>query len=262
MSFDAASLWGTSVTERATAARDLSDADLAEFRAQLGLQLGLDDPGGSWPYGYATSINPLLVTLGVSPGSARSIKGPDPAKRPFKGPTAGKQHPHIGWLRHNTGFGKRVCHLAQTILQVGAAAEEDACAVFGNVVLDPGRSGQARHVEIDRGFALRVLRTIRDHLRPRHLVCFGMKRHETAAGLLHKTFKGFCRREPHRSYRFCGYQRRRLMFEEWDVEGRDGARLTIVFWPQHPRRSPFSSFGKWQAACQEFAERHRGSVRS
>ena len=254
---DTENLWSNSISERLCAARALSESELAKARARL----RADRPCPSWPYGYATSINPLLMTLGVSPGSARSWAGRDPAKQPFDAPTAGKQHSHIARLERETEFGKRVCHLAGEILQIGEIPEEDAYAVFGNVVLDPNRSGRASNVTIKREFAWWILRTIRDHLRPRYLICLGMKGNRSTARFLEQSFDGFMRKEPHREYRFRSYKRSELTFEEWDVEGSHGNQIKIVYWPQHPRRAPFSSFEIWRAACREFAERHGDLIR-
>lgn len=46
-------------------------------------------PVEPWPYGNATSINPLLVTLGPSPGGSPDLSVPDPALRPLDLPTVG-----------------------------------------------------------------------------------------------------------------------------------------------------------------------------
>ena len=138
-------LWSDSASERLSAACALAPAELDAARAHL----RADAPATVrtiWPYGYATSINPLLVTLGISPGSARSWKGKDPSKLPFEAPTAGKPHPHIARLGCSTRFGKWVQHLAREVLQTGDLAEEHAYALFGNLVLDPRsqRQGQQR----------------------------------------------------------------------------------------------------------------------
>ncbi len=254
---DANHLWSNSADERLAAARALSEPALTQALVRLRADL----PSADWPYGFATSINPLLMTLGVSPGSARSWKGRDPAKDPFDAPTAGRPHPHLTVMRRATPFGDRVRCLARTVLQTGDLSEEDAYALFGNVVLDPGRSGTARDVQINPEFAGWVLRAIRDHLRPRHLICLGMKAHREAARLLEQTFDGFERARPDGEHPFHSYKRSELTFQEWDVEGPHGNRITIVFWPQHPRRAPFSRFDIWQAACEEFAERHGADIR-
>ena len=250
-------LWSDSARDRLAAARALSAPELAEVHARLRTK----SPCTSWPYGYATSINPLLVTLGVSPGSARSWGGKDPAKEPFAAPTAGKPHPHITRLGRCTNFGDKIHHLAATILSTADVAEGDVYALFGNVVLDPGRSGQAKHVTIRPAFASWVLGTIREHLRPRFLICLGMKGNREAARLLNQTFRDFVRGSPGSKPLFRGYQRHNLVFEEWDVEGPHGHKTKIVYWPQHLRRAPFSSGTRWQDACREFSERHGRLIR-
>ena len=127
--------------------------------------------------------------------------------------------------------------------------------------LDTKRSGSVSDVRIDPVFARWVLRTIRDRLRPRYLVCFGLKYKEEALGLLEETFDAFARGKPHAEHRFRGYEKRRLVFQEWDCTGPSGNKMKIVQWPQHPGRAPFTSFPFWQQACREFADRHGRLVR-
>ena len=185
------------------AARALSEPALTRALARLRADLPLVD----WPYGFATSINPLLMTLGVSPGSARSWKGRDPAKDPFDAPTAGRPHPHLTAMRRATPFVDRIRYLARTVLRIESLTEEDAYALFGNVDLDAGRSGTERNVRLDPEFAGWVLRAIRRYLRPRHPVRLGMKVHRDVARLLEQAFDGFERAKPDREYPFHSYGR-------------------------------------------------------
>ena len=255
---DVDELWSDSVSGRLREARALSESQLADLLARL----SADRPCAYWPYGYSTSINPLVVTLGVSPGSARSRAGQeDPAKQLVSPPTAGKRHPHTTYSKSPTEFWRRIRHLARTTLQIGDITEEDAYALFGNVVLDPNRSGEARDAKIKPELGMWVLQTVRDHLRPRYLICLGMKGKKEAAKLLEATFDGFMRKEPHSEHLFRGYKCRQMTFEEWNVKGPCGNKIKIVYWPQHPRRVPFNSFDIWQAACQEFAHRHGRLIR-
>ena len=255
---DANQLWSESASERLAAARALSEPALTQALARI--RAGL--PSADWPYGFATSINPLLVTLGVSPGSARSWKGRDPAKEPFDAPTAGRPHPHLTAMRRATPFGDRIRHLARTILQSGDLTEEDAYALFGNVVLDPNRSGSAKNVTIRPELGRWVLRTIRDDLRARYLICLGMNKKRDAGTLLAETIPKFDPNKPHCEYVFRGYERKRFKFREWDVENSTGDAMKIVYWPQHPSQSPFtSSFKTWQAACKEFSDRSGRLIR-
>lgn len=248
--------WSDSVGERLRSARALSKRELAAVHAEL--REGC--PVEPWPYGNATSINPLLVTLGPSPGNSPSRAVPDPAGRPLAMPAAGGRHPHTAYP-DSKGVWDRILYLARTILEIGGATEEDAYALLGNMSLDTKRSGSVRDVQIDPVFGRWVLRTIRDRLRPRYLVCFGLKRKNEALGLLEETFDGLTPKKPHAKHQFQGYDRRRLVFEEWDCTGPSDNEMKIVQWPQHPSRAPFTSFPLWQQACREFADRHGRLVR-
>ena len=88
-----------------------------------------------------------------------------------------------------------------------------------------------------------------------------MKGNRTVAELLKVAFVGFDRETPCAVHRFEGYPRSDLTFEEWEVIGPNGNRILIVYWPQHPRRAPFSSPEYWRRACREFAGRHGGRIR-
>ena len=78
-------LWGASRTARLASARALTDDELKAIRGDL--RRGLTEPG--WPYGSATSINPLVAVLGASPGTSpeRGDRNYE-AREPFDLPTA------------------------------------------------------------------------------------------------------------------------------------------------------------------------------
>lgn len=213
-----------------------------------------------WPYGNATSINPLLVTLGPSPGGSPNRAVTDPAGKPLDLPTAGVRHPHTTY-EDTKGFWCDIRELASTVIRSGTTSSEDAYALFGNLNLDPNRSGKARDVEIDPVFGEWVLRTIRDKLRPRFVVCLGLKGKPAAIKLLSSVFDGFDAAKPHVEHPLKCYQEKRFVFREWDCSGPRGNQIKLVLWPQHPSRSPFTKPGIWRGACQEFSDRHRGVIR-
>ena len=68
-----ARIWTDSIAARLSSARTLSDGALAALHN--GLCEGC--PVTPWPYGNATSINPLLVTLGASPGRLAKPQRPE-----------------------------------------------------------------------------------------------------------------------------------------------------------------------------------------
>ena len=251
-----AGLWTDSIAERLSSARALSNGALDAL--QIGLCEGC--PVTPWPYGNATSINPLLVTLGASPGGSPNPNDPDAGENPLELPTAGVRHPHTTY-EDAKGFWPKIRCLARTVLAVGTTTAEDAYALFGNMNLDTARSGKASDVQFDPVFGAWVLRTIRDQLQPRFLVCLGLRTSRGANTLLEQAFDGFDRKRPHAEPRLACYQDKRLTFREWDCTAPTGNELKIVHWPQHPSRPEFNAFAPWQAACREFATRHRDLIR-
>ena len=251
-------IWGNSIKQRLRSARELKGEAVSDVHRELCNGC----PIAPWPYGQATSINPLLVTLGPSPGDS-----PDPeddnveyTTGRIKKPTNGKPHPGV-YYRDSKGYWDKVRHLVCAMLCREGISEHDAYALFGNLNLDSGRSGDARTVEFDLRLVEWVLRTIRDGLRPRFLICLGLLvRLRENAGLrrvFERTFNGFSLSRPHASVEFpC--ENRRWKFREWDVVGPKGNSLKIVVWPQHPSRRPFgvSDTNNWQEACRDFVERN------
>ena len=250
-----ARIWSDSIGERLRGARALSDSALSRLHEELCRGC----PVPPWPYGNATTINPLLVTLGPSPGGSPDRAVPDLAGRPIELPTAGARHPHANY-EDGKNYWRKIRRLARMIVQAGTTSGENSYALFGNMNLDPRRSGQASDVRIDDKFGRWVLRTIRDGLRPRFLVCLGLKGKPEAMRLLAQAF-GIDPATPHEQHPLACYEQKRLVFREWDCEGSAGNPIKLVLWPQHPSRAPFTNIDIWGNACQEFAYRHRGLIR-
>lgn len=251
---ETARLWGDSIGERLRSARALNESALSEVHEELCSGC----PVPPWPYGNATSINPLLVTLGPSPGGSPNVSVPDLAGKPLELPTAGVRHPHTNY-EDGKNYWRKIRGLARTVVQAGTTSCEDSYALFGNMNLDPSRSGQASKVGIDERFARWVLRTIRDGLRPRFLIGLGLIGKPEVMELLARAFK-IDAVKPQEHALAC-YQARRLIFREWDCEGSAGNPIKLVLWPQHPSRAPFTNLEIWRNACQEFVDRHHGLIR-
>ena len=250
-------LWGASRTERLSSARSLASDELSAIHDNL--RRGRTDPG--WPYGSATSINPLLVILGASPGN--SPKRDDRhfvTREPFEPPTAGKPHSGV-FYSDSTGYWDKVKVLARILLDADGSLGDDALALFGTMNLATVASASASDVQIDDAFARWVLATIRDGLRPRVLVLLGLRgRLKELSRLFADIFEGFDVRHPHHEYALEKYQAKRLVFREWEFPGNHGSPLLLVDWPQHPSRSPFSDPRWWRAACEQFAARRSSLI--
>ena len=162
-------------------------------------------------------------------------------------PTAGRPHPHV-FYQDSKGYWDKIRYLACTLLTPPSGSAEDAYALFGNLNLDPRRSGSASEVAVNPDFVRWLLETIRDKLRPSFLVCLGLKgklRDDPALRKVFETTLGLNLRGPD------AYDKG--FFKEWNVA--DG-QLKIVFWPNHPSRPPFTRFENWKKACEEFKNRN------
>ena len=249
-------IWGSSKVARLAAAKAINKGDLQKIHESF----CLDCPIAPWPYGNATSINPLLVMLGASPGDSPSAGDTgflQPGSHPL--PTAGYPHPGTAY-QDTKGYWDKLRGLAREFLTPTGGSLDDALALFGNVNLDTSRNGEAQQVVVDLAFAKWVLKTISNGLRPRFLVLLGLsgylKSNPEVNKLFEQTFRGFDSRRPHREIRFAGYLQKNFMFREWDVSNGAGEQMMIVMWPQHPSRAPFSNMDTWQASCTEFSERY------
>ena len=245
-------LWDASRTDRLSSACDLTSEELSAVHDEL--RRGRVEPG--WPYGSATSINPLLVILGASPGnSPRRGDRNFVTREPFGLPTAGKPHSGV-FYPDTTGYRDKVKVLAQTLLDHDGALGDDALALFGTMNLATAASANASDVQIDDSFARWALTTIRDGLRPRVLVLLGLRgRLKELSRLFADAFEGLDVRRPHHEYALERYQIKRLVFREWELAGNHGSPMLLVDWPQHPSRSPFSDPHWWRVACEQFVAR-------
>ena len=102
-----------------------------------------------------------------------------------------------------------------------------------------------------------VLRTIEGGLRPRWLVCLGLKGLLDQNRPVREAFESILKLDldkPHEKYRLL---ESKYHFREWRVRT-GSAPLTVVFWPNHSSRHPFTGtdIGKWRDACEQFKERH------
>jgi len=249
-------IWGNSKSLRLKKARALTPPELKVIHDDLCRGC----PETPWPYGNTTSINPLMATLGVSPGNSPN---PDDTEFDSRGPQplppGGSPHPGM-YYKDTKRYWDKMRHLAETTLTPADGSKTHSYALFANVNLDTGASGQAEKVAIDPEFASWVLKSIRDRLRPRFLIGLGLngylENNTAVREIFEDTFEGFRLSRPHQEHLFRGYARRRYRFREWDVRGPNGNDIKIVFWPQHPSRAPFTNFGLWRTACEEFQTRH------
>lgn len=244
-------LWCESASRRLRAARSLTDPQLDYIHKALCEGC----PVEPWPYGNATSINPLLVTLGVSPGD--SPQSGDLDTSPLELPPAGSPHPHVNYPDPK-GYWDKVRHLARAVITPPDGSETDAYALFGNMNLDPKRNGDASRVVINPIFAEWVLRTIKCQLRPKWLVCLGLTVKLRQDRVLRQTFESIFELDlgkPDKRYQLLASTSSTYCFREWEVHAGSDP-LTVVLWPNHPSWPPFRrNFKQWCGACEQFQVR-------
>ena len=249
-------LWSSSAKVRNKTAKIVTSEAEARFQNDLCNNC----PADPWPYGITTSINPVVATLGVSPGNS-PYRGDKEFVTRVSQPLPKVGVPHPGTHYQDTaGYWDKLRTLVRIIFGPTGLSGNEALSLFANLNLDIGASGVADRVDVRADFASWVLLNARDRLRPRFLICLGLsgylQKNLMVRKILENVFDGFTLSKPHREFRFKGYTVRNLIFREWDVCGPHNNEIKIVLWPQHPSRSPFTNSSFWAASCEEFASRH------
>ena len=245
-------LWGASRTERISSALALTNEQVDAIHDDL--RRGRVEPG--WPYGSATSINPLVVVLGASPGTSpqRGDRNYE-TRNPFDLPTAGEPHRHVLNYKDPRGYWDKMRTLGRTLLDPDDTLGDRALALFGTMNLSTAASSRASDVEVGRQFARWVLETIRNGLRPRVLVLLGLRtrlKERELSRLFEDIFRGLNLRKPHREYALEVDPS--FAFREWDLDADQGSPLLLVDWPQHSGKPPFvdRNGDRWREACEQF----------
>lgn len=236
------------------------EATLGKKVSQLRSSLVKGCPIEPWPYGNSTSINPFIVTLGVSPGVSHQ-KGDQVYHRGGNQfPTAGTPHPGV-YYKDTKKYWCKIRFLAQTTLEAYNVGRDDALSLFGNLNLDTRRNASPDKASVDPAFATWVLQMIRCKLRPHFVVMLGMlgflRNNKSIHEAFNKSFSGFNVNDPHHTFPFKGYKKKQFQFRQWNF-----GDLTLVMWPQSPTHSPFASnLEAWKAACGEFVSEQKNAGR-
>jgi hypothetical protein len=237
----------------ATRRKAASDQVSAERSATLGRLLY----AGAWPFGMPTSVNPLVVALGASPGNSPAAtpwKGIAP-QLPYPPPTFGE--PHIGlFYPDGSSYWTKMRLLLAGLVRVidPGASDDDALAVSGHLNLGTGLFGRATAAATEADITHWAARLIVGPLSPRILVTVGLDgllkatelRAHLASGGLDVPWQ-----RPHFIEQLEGY---RYRFKLWRATRADGGSLTIVGWPNHPSRHPFGDsepFPIWRRSIEQ-----------
>lgn len=240
---------------RLNAARSLSPAE----RKQVQERIGRASPDKPWPFGMPTSFNPYLVILGVSPGGKKVRDKCEP----YPLPTVGQVHCGFGgeytsppndW---DNRYWKKVRLLCTNLLY---SVDDtltccDSLALSGHMNLGTRQEGNAKN-GVNAKIADRVPDIIVDHLKPRVLILFGFKGLLKQDEIVQNAFRRnvtLAKVESNRPeevpFKFpCKGQ---YSFQIWETERPDGGKMTIVLWPNHPSRVPFSNSDAWKASITQ-----------
>ena len=166
-------IWSDDPLRRLEAVRKLSEAKRREILEGITCTA----PKGHWPFGMPTSINPMILFLGPSPGGSPA-KGDirDETTTDYPSPTFGVINPGLQYTDSN-GFWEKIRTIAVRVMAglYGVHDREDALALAGLLNLSDKPSGSAAKVEIDETTKGWVFETITKTLRPHLVIAIGLK---------------------------------------------------------------------------------------
>jgi hypothetical protein len=206
-----------------------------------------------------TSVNPLVVALGASPGNSPAAtpwNGIAP-QLPYPPPTFGE--PHIGlFYPDGSSYWAKMRLLLAGLVRVidPGASDNGALAVSGHLNLGTGLFGRATAAATEADITQWAARLIVGPLSPRILVTVGLDGLLKAADLRARLTSGGLDvpwERPDLTEPLEGY---RYRFKLWRVTRTDGRTLMIVGWPNHPSRHPFGDgepFSIWRRSIAQAA---------
>ncbi len=249
-------LWSYNPSERLNAAIRMPQAAIANMQERITQNC----PVTAWPYGMPTVLNPHVVVLGMSPGVSPASGDNDYISRPsYELPTVGTAHPRWHY-KDSRGYWDKVRHLCLGLNQAvePTLGPPQAAALSGHMNLSTEASGQAANVVTQEKMATWVTTVISNHLRPRYVIGVGLttalKNPEIQKSMSALGRNSVDFTKPTRVKPFEGYPKKNLYFREWDFERPDGRSLTLVLWPQHPSRAPFTNAQIWNQSVSEYCE--------
>jgi hypothetical protein len=210
----------------------------------------------AWPFGMPTSIAPLVVVIGVSPGNSPNASEVEIAPaRPYPEPTFAQPNPGLFYL-DRSHYWKKVRELmmmAVSRYDFDLEMKPDlALALCGHLNLGVNLAGRGTFAAVDDDITRWVSRVVK-HMRPRLIVGLGL------VGLLVNPPAA----ERARAERLRQAWEDGGMITAWDAAWRiEGANVnghpyafryqttlidndvtSILLWPNHPSRAPFAGAG-------------------
>ena len=259
-------LWDADPRKRLKAAesctqeqRDRLKEDLANFE---------DEAKEGWPYGMHSAVNPIVVTLGISPGAGK--RGADGKRGGYARPTCGEPFlPFDGHKKWNIRFWRQTSDL---LVKFGLAflghdslsdtenERKAAATLVGHLNLGTEEVGDSRafkNAPLEPKMKSRIIRMIIQSLRPRLAIAFGYNQYRWDVDLQRLWHEAGLEidwskcEEKDFFYSTRQAPQRKLKYRCFEGRNADGARLAFLIWPQHPSRFPFRSDELWEQSIQE-----------
>jgi len=198
-----------------------------------------------------TSVNPLLVVVGVSPGNSPA-SGRE-AFLPDYIPSFGTPAPGF-WYPDRSHYWEKVRTLSTEIVhQWDTGLSESEClALTGHLNLGVGMFGSASSDAVELPVVRWVSSLLFEQLHPRVVVGLGL------SGLVLGVRGAAIREAWDAGGLVIDWGRPDLISEggfryrRWNVRRADDAVMQLVFWPNHPSRAPFGGSGlvgsRWHAS--------------
>jgi len=204
--------------------------------------LALTAPYKPWPRGMPTSVNPLLVVVGVSPGNSPRVKGE--AFLPNYIPTFATAAPGF-WYPDQAHYWEKVRLLSKEIVRIWdpALLEAECLSLTGHLNLGVGMFGSASRDAIELPVVRWVSSVLFKQLQPRIVIGLGL------TGLLLGAQGGSIREAWNEGGLAVDWRRPDMMdaggyrYRRWLANRKDGEPIEIVIWPNHPSRAPFGGAG-------------------
>jgi hypothetical protein len=199
-----------------------------------------------------TSVNPLLVVVGVSPGNSPAAGGdaflPDYVPT-FATPASGFSYPD------SSHYWEKIRLLSYEIVRLwdSSLSETECLALTGHLNLGVGMFGKASNEAVELPVVRWVSSMLFERLRPRLVIGLGL------TGLVLGPGGGAIREAWNAGGLAVGWNRPELInaggfqYRSWIAHRSDAVPVRLVFWPNHPSRAPFGGHGivggRWHDAA-------------
>lgn len=210
-------------------------------------------PHKPWPRGMPTSVNPLVVVIGVSPGNSPAL-GAKAFLEDYT-PTFGLPAPGL-FYRDQAYYWQKVRLLGTSMTRLldHTLSDQDGLALTGHLNLGTGMFGSASRAAIEPD----VVRWVSDVIarcRARLVIALGLVKLLTTDEVLRGIWNdGAAVVDWTQPQLVAASTFRYRLFRG---KGPNGTGFDLVFWPNHPSRAPFGGRprvgGRWEssigAAC-------------